>query len=349
MRTLLSFLNRRVREYAYLLATFPVALVLFVLVQVGFATVFLPLAVLLLLALLTVMERVAAFEIRRTNRFLRTDFRVVDAWFGRPFFSWDGAKERVTSLRSWMAIVYVLIAFAVSTLGFGVALTGVTVVIALVAGLGLLAITPFSNSFELSSSDGSRANLSIDFVDNDVRLRLVDIGGTNEFVQTGSVSLDTALSIALLLIGAVLLLWLSSALARVLARAVEGLLSGASLPEIEMTLRRLIKSRRVSERDVREAMEQPELQPELSELSARQREILALMAQGKSNAGIAKALYITEGSVEKHVSNILARLNLPPEEDSHRRVLAVLAYLGIDPAATSTERPAESRVSPTSQ
>ena len=349
MRTLLSFLNRRVREYAYLLAKFPVALVLFVLVQVGFATVFLPLAVLLLLALLTVMERVAAFEIRRTNRFLRTDFRVVDAWFGRPFFSWDGAKERVTSLRSWMAIVYVLIAFAVSTLGFGVALTGVTVVIALVAGLGLLAITPFSNSFELSSSDGSRANLSIDFVDNDVRLRLVDIGGTNEFVQTGSVSLDTALSIALLLIGAVLLLWLSSALARVLARAVEGLLSGASLPEIEMTLRRLIKSRRVSERDVREAMEQPELQPELSELSARQREILALMAQGKSNAGIAKALYITEGSVEKHVSNILARLNLPPEEDSHRRVLAVLAYLGIDPAATSTERPAESRVSPTSQ
>ena len=338
---ILSFLNRRVREYAYLLTTFPVSLLLFVLVQVGFATVFLPLAVLLLLALLTAMERIAAFEIRRTNRFLRTDFRVVDTWFGRPFFSWDGAKERVTSLRSWIAIVYVLVAFAVSTLGFGVALTGVTLVIALVAGLGLLTITPLSNSFELSSSDGSRANLSIDYVDNDVRLRLVDIGGTNEFVHTGSVSLDTALTIVLLLIGAVLLLWLSSVLARVLARAVDGLLSGTSLPQIEMTLQRLIKARRVSERDVREAMEQPELQPELSELSARQREILALMAQGKSNAGIAKALYITEGSVEKHVSNILARLNLPPEEDSHRRVLAVLTYLGINPGTTVAEHSAE--------
>lgn len=347
MRTFLSFLNRRVREYAYLLTTFPVALVLFVLVQVGFATVFLPLAVLLLLALLTVMERVAAFEIRRTNRFLRTDFRVVDAWFGRPFFSWDGAKERVTSLRSWMASVYVLIAFAVSTLGFGVALTGVTAVVALVAGLGLLAITPFSNSLELSSTDGSQVNLALDFVDNDVRLQVFALDGADRFVRTGSIPLDATLTIALLLVGALLLLWLSSVLARVLARAVEGLLSGTSLPQIEMTLRRLIKARRVSERDVREAMEQPELQPELSELSARQREILALMAHGKSNAGIAKALYITEGSVEKHVSNILARLNLPPEEDSHRRVLAVLAYLGIDPEATRAGASVERRESPT--
>lgn len=54
------------------------------------------------------------------------------------------------------------------------------------------------------------------------------------------------------------------------------------------------------------------------------------MAQGKSNAGIAKSLYITEGSVEKHISSILSKLELNAEADSHRRVLAVLKYLGID-------------------
>lgn len=54
------------------------------------------------------------------------------------------------------------------------------------------------------------------------------------------------------------------------------------------------------------------------------------MAQGKSNAGIAKALYITEGSVEKHISSILLKLGLPVEEENHRRVLAVLKYLGIE-------------------
>ena len=54
------------------------------------------------------------------------------------------------------------------------------------------------------------------------------------------------------------------------------------------------------------------------------------MAQGKSNSGIAKSLYITEGSVEKHISSILSKLELNAEADSHRRVLAVLKYLGID-------------------
>jgi DNA-binding NarL/FixJ family response regulator len=53
------------------------------------------------------------------------------------------------------------------------------------------------------------------------------------------------------------------------------------------------------------------------------------MAQGKSNAGIAKTLYITEGSVEKHVSNILSKLGLTTEAENHRRVLAVLKYLGM--------------------
>lgn len=62
-------------------------------------------------------------------------------------------------------------------------------------------------------------------------------------------------------------------------------------------------------------------------LTEREREVLALMAEGRSNAGIAHRLWITEGTVEKHVRSIMSRMQLPEAEDDHRRVLAVLAYL----------------------
>ncbi len=65
----------------------------------------------------------------------------------------------------------------------------------------------------------------------------------------------------------------------------------------------------------------------LDELSPRELEVLALMAEGRSNTGIAHRLWITEGTVEKHVGSILAKLNLPMTEDDQRRVLAVIAYL----------------------
>jgi DNA-binding NarL/FixJ family response regulator len=66
----------------------------------------------------------------------------------------------------------------------------------------------------------------------------------------------------------------------------------------------------------------------LSELSDREREVLAMMAEGRSNAGIARRLWVTEGTVEKHVRSILTKLGLPETDDDHRRVLAVLMYLG---------------------
>jgi DNA-binding NarL/FixJ family response regulator len=65
----------------------------------------------------------------------------------------------------------------------------------------------------------------------------------------------------------------------------------------------------------------------LAELTPREREVLALMAEGRSNNGIAHRLYITEGDVEKHVRSILMKLQLPTAEDDHRRVLAVVTYL----------------------
>jgi DNA-binding NarL/FixJ family response regulator len=65
----------------------------------------------------------------------------------------------------------------------------------------------------------------------------------------------------------------------------------------------------------------------LDDLTPRELEVLALMAEGRSNTAIAKQLVLTVGAVEKHMANILAKLRLPPSSEDHRRVLAVLAYL----------------------
>ena len=65
----------------------------------------------------------------------------------------------------------------------------------------------------------------------------------------------------------------------------------------------------------------------LERLTPREREVLAMMAEGRSNAGIAEALVLTVGAVEKHVQSILSKLDLPQSSSDHRRVLAVLTYL----------------------
>lgn len=65
----------------------------------------------------------------------------------------------------------------------------------------------------------------------------------------------------------------------------------------------------------------------LAALTPREREVLALVAEGRSNAAVARELVVSEAAVGKHIGNILAKLGLPPAEDTHRRVLAVLTYL----------------------
>jgi DNA-binding NarL/FixJ family response regulator len=65
----------------------------------------------------------------------------------------------------------------------------------------------------------------------------------------------------------------------------------------------------------------------VEQLTPRERDVLGLMAEGRSNSSIATELVVSEGAVEKHTQRIFAKLGLPPDEGQHRRVLAVLTYL----------------------
>ena len=89
--------------------------------------------------------------------------------------------------------------------------------------------------------------------------------------------------------------------------------SGGTVLDPEVVAQLLVRSRRASP---------------LAGLTPRESEVLALMAEGRSNAAIAVRLVVTEGAVEKHVRSIFTRLDLPPDQADHRRVLAVLRYLG---------------------
>ncbi|GAB4057469.1 response regulator transcription factor [Catellatospora paridis] len=94
------------------------------------------------------------------------------------------------------------------------------------------------------------------------------------------------------------------------ARAAERVAAGATVVDPEV-VRQLLRRR----------------QDPLQRLSPREREVLELMAQGQANAAIARGLFVTEAAVNKHVSSIFTKLDLPPAGDQHRRVLAVLAFL----------------------
>jgi DNA-binding NarL/FixJ family response regulator len=78
---------------------------------------------------------------------------------------------------------------------------------------------------------------------------------------------------------------------------------------------------------VKQLLAPPQADDPLAELTPREREVLGLVAEGRTNAGIAKQLWLTEKTVETHVRSILGKLDLPPDGDTHRRVLAVVTYL----------------------
>jgi DNA-binding NarL/FixJ family response regulator len=94
------------------------------------------------------------------------------------------------------------------------------------------------------------------------------------------------------------------------------------------TLERIVKGASVVDPAVvQELVAARRIEDPLDVLSQREHEVLALMAEGRSNAGIARQLWVTEGTVEKHVHSILGKLRLPEAAEDHRRVLAVLTFL----------------------
>jgi DNA-binding NarL/FixJ family response regulator len=102
----------------------------------------------------------------------------------------------------------------------------------------------------------------------------------------------------------------------------------ANVGEFIETLERIVKGGSVVDPAlVRELVAARRAEDPLDVLSPREREVLSLMAEGRSNAGIAHQLWITEGTVEKHVHSILGKLRLPATEDDQRRVLAVITFL----------------------
>ncbi len=102
----------------------------------------------------------------------------------------------------------------------------------------------------------------------------------------------------------------------------------SDLDDFLATLDRIVKGAAVVDPAlVQELLAVRRVEDPLQALSPREREVLALMAEGRSNAGIAHKLWVTEGTVEKHVRSILTKLRIPETADDHRRVLAVLTFL----------------------
>ena len=328
MKTIANSLLRWMRSFTYQLTSFFVLIVLFAGTLFGLSSgAILPLSVLIFLLLLTIMEKVATFEIKRANKILRTDFQIVPNWFSTPFFSWDGLKERVTSLRSWMAIAYVFVAFFWSVLGIIVTVIGVFGILSLLISVGLVSFMNLNKSFEIV--DGA------DIVNGNIQFKssILELNFDNQEDSARLAwSFQSWPAILISIIVIILSVWLVPKIARASAKLVESILSGTALPTIEVEFKKRFSKNKISERQVREAMQSQLLSKDLEELSNREREILALMAQGKTNAGIAKTLYITEGSVEKHISNILNKLGIDGGDDTHRRVAAVLKYLGLAPS-----------------
>jgi len=100
------------------------------------------------------------------------------------------------------------------------------------------------------------------------------------------------------------------------------------IDEFIETLRRVVKGGAVVDPAlVQELIATRRAHDPLEELSPREREVLELMAEGRTNSGIARQLYVTEGTVEKHVHSILMKLRIPETSDDHRRILAVIRFL----------------------
>lgn len=101
----------------------------------------------------------------------------------------------------------------------------------------------------------------------------------------------------------------------------------SKLEEFSDALKRVVTGGTVLDPEVVAGLMARRRNDPLDQLTPREREVLAQMAEGRTNAAISKRMGVTQGGVEKHISSIFAKLQLPPSDDDHRRVLAVVAWL----------------------
>lgn len=327
MTNFFTTLGRRFLENLFFIVGFPIVVGLFVVLSVSWSVLFVPLLAIVILALLHGMQWVALLEVKRANFFLRRKIQVVDHWFSYSFFSWTGVRERLLSARSWLAVAYIVVAFFVGSLGFALSVSTLAFFLSAI-GLPIGAVIAWSTG-NLVGDSGSNAVVTL------TDPGLFTVGSLFGLSVPLTITLASAV-LALATITSATLVWL---LGKLQAHFVNGFLSNGYLPALQRLTRQAANKLRVNEREVREAVEAAATRESLADLSPREREVLGLMAQGKSNAGIASTLFITEGSVEKHVSNILLKMNLPVDSDHHRRVLAVLEYLGVEPGLRDLSAP----------
>ncbi len=145
----------RFRERVLIVTTFPIAAFAFSVVRsVLFGGGFLPLMVLLLLALLTFAEIFNAFEIRRVNWALKSSIAPpARPWFVSGFWTWDGAKERITSVRSWFVFIYVAAAAFFSSLGIGLMVCAWIAFVVLLFATKVFTPGDWSQTFSVSDPD----------------------------------------------------------------------------------------------------------------------------------------------------------------------------------------------------
>ena len=142
-------------DRVFILSTFPIALLAFWLVQLTFwGGGFLPFMALMLLALLTVAEYFAAFEIRRTNTIMKSSIQQPDRpWYSEAFWSWEGVKQRLSSAKAWFAIAYVFAAIFFSTLGVSIMILFWLSVAVLLFSTGVINPSDWSWAYNLNESE----------------------------------------------------------------------------------------------------------------------------------------------------------------------------------------------------
>jgi serine/threonine-protein kinase PknK len=189
------------------------------------------------------------------------------------------------------------------------------------------------SEFDVVATTGDASNL-LDLVgENEPDLVIVDIRmpptNTNEGLEAAHAIREAAPDVAILVLSAHV----------EVEHAMELLASGrrigyllksrvTDVDEFIQTLQRITSGGSVVDPAlVQELVTARRVEDPLEELTPREREVLALMAEGRSNAGIGRQLWVTEGTVEKHVHSILSKLQLGETEDDHRRVLAVIRFL----------------------